>query len=131
MQRLKADSFELYMKLLVITLARGGYPHEIIVCMFNKLFDGQARAPGAGSTKRWPPARIVSEKSKKPLWRLAEDLERDYTDAAALPPQVVTAAFQLLHRQMVCRIEQIVKPKDQTAKTRWDISAGDSSGKRP
>jgi hypothetical protein len=119
LQRLEADSFEIYTRLLVVTLARGGYPHEIIVCMFNKLFERPERLPGGGRAKRWPPARIVREKSTRALWRLAEELESDYAEAAALPPQIVTAVFQLLHRQMVCRLEQIIKPKDQTAKTRW------------
>lgn len=67
---LTPDEFEIYTKLLVITLWKGGYPHEIIVCMFNKCFEEvvEVEAEGKDSQKRekkkmWPPRRILEELS--------------------------------------------------------------------
>ncbi len=119
------DEFELHMKLLIVALWRGGYPHEIMVFMFNKLFERDAstengdQGVGRSGKKAWPPRRIVREKSDRQLWHLCRDLEREFLFESNLPGEVVSACFQLLYRNMLSPLDKIIKPEDQTARRRW------------
>ncbi len=120
-----SDDIELYMKLLIVAFWKGGYPHEIMVFMFNKLFDRDAvtetfaQGPARSGKKAWPPRRIVKEKSERLLWHFCMDLEREYIFSSSLPRENVSACFQLLYRRMVFPLDKIIKPEDQTARKRW------------
>jgi len=128
----ESNRFELHMKVLIITLWKGGslhkdkegsYPHEIICFMLNKCFEREVihdeevvQSPGA---KAWPPKRIRDEKSKTPLWRLGKDLENNFIAKTFLPADIVSDCFYFLHRQMIKKVNEIIHKKDQTAPNRW------------
>ena len=98
------DEFEKYTKLLIATLWKGGYPHEVMVCIFNKCFvevaedvDGRRETQKSKEKRIWPPRRIVEELSDISLGNLCQTLKEDYVAASSLPEELVNDCFRLLN----------------------------------
>jgi len=119
------DFFELYLKVLTVTLWRGGYPHEIICCMLNKCFtdlgDGPYEDGGFDTSGKmaWPPRRIVKELSDIPLWKLCKNFQGTYCQESSLPEAVIDACFGLLNVKMYVKVNEVINPSDQNARKRW------------
>lgn len=117
--------FEMYTKLLLITLWRGGYPHEIVCCMFNKCFDtweqriDEDTEPENPVGRVWSPKRIVGELSDVPLEKSSALLEMEYITCSSLPEDLVSDCFRILGRQMQKRVVDLLKPMDRDARKRW------------
>ncbi len=120
------DQFEIYTKILLITLWKGGYPHEIVCCMFNKCFNGwdhgmdQTTGSGDAGGSAWSPQKIVKELSDLPLEQSCARLEMEYVTFSALPENLVNDCFRILARQMFKRVEEIIKPMDREVRKRWE-----------
>jgi hypothetical protein len=123
--RLGPDEFEAYTKILMITLWKGSYPHEILCCMFNKCLSEWAEDTDEKTQLDepkiidWTPRRIVRELSDTSLSKLCTTLEKDYISLSALPEELVSACFRLLYRQMNIKVGEIIKPSDHNAQERW------------
>lgn len=76
-----AASAEEYGRLLDLTFAGGGEPHQLVSFGFNKLIGG------------WRPQRIVAELSDLPLQFLVARLERAYQEESRLPAGRVNRSF--------------------------------------
>ena len=121
------DEFEKYTKLLIITLWKGGYPHEIIVCIFNKCFSEVVEAAveneegpqDVRERRLWPPKRIVGELSDVSLIELYEKLKQDYIADSALPKELVNDCFHLLGVKMGKKVSETINPFDKNARKRW------------
>lgn len=123
--RLDPDEFEAYTKILMITLWKGGYPHEILCCMFNKCLSEWAEETDEKAQLDepkiidWTPRRIVRELSDTSLSKLCTTLEKDYISLSVLPEELVSACFGLLYRRMYMKVHEIIKPSDHNAQERW------------
>ena len=115
------DEFEKYTKLLIITLWKGGYPHEIIVCIFNKCFSNVVEASTANEEgpqdvrerRLWPPKRIMGELSDVSLIELYEKLKQDYIADSAHPKELVNDCFHLLGVKMGKKVSDTINPFDK------------------
>jgi len=122
---LGTDQFEQYTKILIITLWRGGYPHEILCCMFNKCFGGyhdNASEPNKVDGQEqlfWSPRKIVNELSNISLAALSERLELEYITFSLLPEDLVNACFRILGIKMHKKVVEIIKPMDRDVRKRW------------
>jgi len=100
---------EQYFKLLVTTLWKGGYPHEIISFLLYKLHQDD---PGHGSI--WSPKRIVRDLSHLKLIQLCDIIEQEYP----LPKDLAESIFYIIRNRMLNKLEDIIKPRDTSAKKR-------------
>ena len=126
-EALKSDRFETYLKVLIITLWKGGYAHEIITCIFNKCFNREiVEKDSSGNLKYsrqliWPPRRIVAELSEIPLLKLCDRLENSYCEISHLPEDLISACFRLIYFKMALTVEESIRPNDQKAQKRWNV----------
>ena len=123
--KLDPDEFEAYTKILIITLWKGGYPHEILCCMFNKCLSEWAEETDEEAELNepkiidWTPRKIVIELSDTSLSKLCTSLEKDYISLSALPEELVSACFRLLYQRMYMKVDKIINPFDRVARKRW------------
>ena len=123
---LTPDEFEKYTKILIATLWKGGYPHEVMVCIFNKCFvevaedvDEKREPQKSKERKMWPPQRIAKELSDTSLGELSNKLKEDYIAASSLPEELVRDCFRLLDVKMQRIVSEIINPSDRSARKRW------------
>lgn len=124
---LPPDEFEIYTKLLIITLWKGGYPHEIVTSVFSKCFVEtlKVRDNEEGESQKtqekviWPPRRIVKDLSEVSLFQLSKKLEEDYISASSLPGELVSDCFQLLNKEMRKKVHEVINPNNHGAWKRW------------
>ena len=123
---LTPDEFENYTKLLMVTLWEGGYPHEIIACLFNKCFsetsevmDDEEDLKELLERKMWPPRIVVAELSDIPLGDLCKKLKEDYVAASILPEGMASDCFKLLEVKSQKKLREIINPFERNARKRW------------
>ena len=129
-----SEDLEVYTKILLTTLWKGGYVHEIIVCLFNKCFT-HSPPPHAGNDSPtrpmgplWPPRRINRELADIPLISLAQMLVTHYVDASSLPQDLVRDCFLLVFDKLVMTVADTIDPSDQYARKSWAAMLHKSTG---
>ena len=101
-----SDLFVHYLQLLIITLWKGGYPHEILSCLCEKL--------------DWKPKMIVKQLADIQLFELYDMIIETYSITSDLPKDVLYVLFEsILMPKLLKIVKHILKPKDQQAKVRW------------
>ena len=125
------DVFEHFMKMLILTLWKGGYPHEIISLLYTKgFFTGYSSDPhestADGSNPRSGVANhVIREKSEIPLIILYEDLADHYSSQFDIYSETVETCFaRLLFIRMYNKVGEAIKPSDRSAKARWTTILG-------
>ncbi len=118
------EELEIHIKLLILTLWKGGYPHEILSFLFNHCIDGKTGEANDGTAPGrkvfWTPRGIVEELSEIPLARLCGILESEYIDRSGLPEPLINVCFtRFIHSKMIREVHGIIKSKDRAARKRW------------
>lgn len=101
------EKVEIFLKFLVITLWKGGYPHEIFSFLISKYHQDDPEI--------WSPKRIVQELSQVNFIQLCDALEKSFS----FPKELTESLFLILRKRMVNKLEDIIKPGDHSAKKRW------------
>lgn len=120
------EQLEIHIKVLILTLWKGGYPHEVLSFLFNNCIGRGIHEPmvDSGSLEPngtfWTPRKIAGELSEIPLARLCGILEERYLAESNLPESLVNVCFtRFLHSKVVEKVDDLIKFKDRSARRRW------------
>jgi hypothetical protein len=103
-------------KLLMITMAKGGYPHQLIAFGFNKLL-------------RYGPQRITKELSQERLGSLFEELKNEYSQESRLPQEIINKCFRPLGDKLAESFSRIRDPHDSSTTIQFPCKDDQPTGK--
>jgi len=86
----------------MITMAKGGCPHQLIAFGFNKLLC-------------YGPQRITNELSQERLGSLFEELKNKYSQKSSVPQGIIDICFRPLEKKLAKSFSQIRDPRDSFA----------------
>ena len=109
--------FEAYTRMLLITLWKGGYLHEILAFLLSTCL--QDRSDPDCENEAWTPQAIYQKLSDIPLYKLCKWIENEYVSISGLPESHVSACFRLLYRKTDIQVREMINPHDQHAGKRW------------
>jgi len=121
----KSDMFENNLKIFIIILWKGGYPHEILSFLLSKAFQ-----ESTDSSIKWPPKRIVEQASNALFIELCDAIENDCNFLKQSKNFVgsfnfedtVAVCFNILRCKLGKKLSSIIKQKDyKTQKRLKDI----------
>jgi len=105
------ELYEIHLRLLLITIAKGGYPHEIICFIYNNLLISQNLTP----------AKIYEHKSKIKLIHLCDEQCKLYYLESEIPDETIKTIFDTFKYILIFNtVEEniFIKPGDKKAKKR-------------